>query len=80
MKKSYLKLRRLAEDQGIEREELCAMTHIPTSTMCDRLGSPENAGTWRWKEITAICKVLHIPQEQIGAYFFPTVEKEDESA
>lgn len=75
MKKSYLKLRRLAEDQGIEREELCAMTHIPTSTMCDRLGSPENAGTWRWKEITAICRVLHIPQEQIGEYFFPAIEK-----
>ncbi len=75
MKKSYLKLRRLYEDQGLEREELCAMAHIPISTMSDRLGAPESAGTWRWKEITALCRVLHIPQEKIGEYFFPAVEK-----
>lgn len=75
MKKPYLKLRRLIEDEGLDAKELCALTHIPRSTLCDRINAPEAAGVWRWKEITAICEVLHIPQEKIGEYFFPAVEK-----
>lgn len=37
-------------------------------------GVPESCGTWNWEEITAICKVVGIPQEQIGEYFFPEVK------
>lgn len=75
MKKPYLKLRRLIEDEGLEIQELAERTSIPRSTLYERVNMPENAGKWSWKEIVAICTVLHIPQEQIGAYFFPKVEK-----
>lgn len=74
-RKPYLKLRRLAEDQGLEQQDLVALTGIKDRTLYKRLNSPEDNGTWLPKEITALCKVLHIPQEQIGEYFFPTVEK-----
>ena len=49
-------------------------------TLNKRLRAPENAGSWRVSEITAICKVLDIPQEKIGEYFFPTIAKEDKPA
>jgi len=44
-------------------------------TLRKRFAAPESCGTWNWEEITAICRELHIPQEQIGEYFFPKVEK-----
>mgnify|MGYP002517892146 CR=1 FL=1 len=76
MRKPYLKLRRLAEDQGLEQQDLVALTGIKERTMSKRLNTPEESGScWLPREITALCKVLHIPQEQIGEYFFPTVEK-----
>lgn len=74
-RKPYLKLRRLAEDQGLEQQDLVTLTGIKDRTLNKRLNSPEDNGTWLTKEITALCKVLHIPQEQIGEYFFPAVEK-----
>ena len=47
------------------------------STLATRLNpKPEQKNNeWRHYEITAICRELHIPQEQIGEYFFPAVEK-----
>lgn len=75
-KKQFLKLRRLIEDQGLEQQELAAMVGISTRTLSKRLNSPEDDGGWLFKEITAICKVVGIPQEQIGEYFFPEVKKE----
>lgn len=74
-RKPYLKLRRLVEDEGMDAKGLSEVTTIPYSTLMDRLNAPENAGIWRWKDIVVICKVLHIPQERIGEYFFPAVEK-----
>ena len=44
-------------------------------TLNKRLNAPENNGSWSPQEITAICRVLHIPQEKIGEYFFPAIEK-----
>lgn len=73
--KHFLKLRRLAEDQDMGTEELAARAGINPRTLRNRFGSEESGGTWLWKEIVGICKVLHIPQEQIGEYFFPKVEK-----
>lgn len=75
-KKPFLKLRRLIEDQGLEQQELAAMVGISTRTLSKRLNAPEDDGGWLFKEITAICKVVGISQEQIGEYFFPEVKKE----
>ena len=33
-------------------------------------------GPWPSDEVAAICKIVGIPQEQIGYYFFPDVEPE----
>lgn len=80
MKKSYLKLRHLIEDEGFDIKDLPALTGIPRSTLNDLINAPENAGMWRWKHIVSICQVLHIPQDKIGEYFFPTTEREERSA
>lgn len=80
MKKPYLKLRRLIEDEGLEIQELAERTSIPRSTLYERVNMPENAGKWSWKEIVAICRALHIPQEKIGEYFFPAIAKEEKTA
>lgn len=74
-KKPFLKLRRLYEDEGLQQHELAEMAGINPRTLGKRLGAPEADGCWLCSEITAICKVLHIPQEKIGEYFFPKVEK-----
>ena len=34
------------------------------------------AAPWPSDEVAAICKIVGIPQEQIGYYFFPDVEPE----
>ena len=75
VKKPYLKLRHLIEDEGFDIKDLPALTGIPRSTLNDLINAPESAGTWRWKHIVSICRVLHIPQDKIGEYFFPRVEK-----
>lgn len=54
---------------------LAAKAGIVPRTLRKRFAAPESCGTWNWEEITAICRELHIPQEQIGEYFFPKVEK-----
>lgn len=74
-KKPYLKLRRLYEDQDLQQGELAELAGLKPRTLNKRLNEPEDNGSWESKEITAICRVLHIPQEKIGEYFFPTVEK-----
>ena len=75
MKRHYLKLRRLYEDQDLQQGDLAVLAGLKPRTLNKRLNAPEDNGSWLPKEITAICKVLHIPQEQIGEYFFPSVEK-----
>ena len=68
----YLKLARLIEDEGFEHREFAKLVGMGESTLSTRLNpKPER----RHYEITAICRELHIPQEQIGEYFFPKVEK-----
>lgn len=71
-KKPYIKLRRLMEDQGLNQGELSALTGINYNTLGKHLN---DRGDWLFSEITAICRVLHIPQDKIGEYFFPRVEK-----
>lgn len=74
-RKPYLKLRRRIEDEGMNFDQLCECSGVPRGTFNTRVNRPDDKGTWSWKEIVAICETLRIPQEQIGEYFFPTVEK-----
>jgi hypothetical protein len=67
MKKPYLKLRRLIEDEGLEQQELAVLAGICDRTLSKRLNAPEDSGCWLPREITAICQVLHIPQEKSGS-------------
>ena len=53
---------------------------VAAGTLKGRLNAPEDKGRWKACEIVKICKVLHIPQEQIGAYFFPAIAKEEKTA
>ena len=80
MRKPYIKLRRLIEDEGLEQQELAALTGIGLRTLNRRINAPEDNGTWLPREITAICRALHIPASQIGEYFFPVIAKEDKTA
>lgn len=80
MKRTYLKLRRLIEDEGLEYKELSAQTGIKYRTLMRHLGAQESQGAWSSREIVAICKVLRIPSEKIGEYFFPRLEKEEKTA
>lgn len=68
---------RLIEDEGFEHREFAKLVGMGESTLSTRLNpKPEQKNNeWRHYEITAICRELHIPQEQIGEYFFPKVEK-----
>ena len=74
-KKPFLKLRRLYEDEGMLQYELSELSGVPLDTLRMRINTPEEKSTWKSCEIMKICKVLHIPQEQIGEYFFPKAEK-----
>lgn len=74
-KKPFLKLRRLYEDEGFLQKELAEQAGIPLDTLKTRLNAPEDKGCWKFGEIVKICHTLHIPQDKIGEYFFPTVEK-----
>ena len=60
-----------------EHREFAKLVGMGESTLSTRLNpKPEQKNNeWRHYEITAICRELHIPQEQIGEYFFPKVEK-----
>lgn len=76
VRRHYLKLRRLIEDEGLDLQDLAHQANMGYSTLSKRLCTPEAAGEWRWKEIVAICKAVGIPQEKIGEYFFPNIDKE----
>lgn len=76
MKKPYLALRRRIEDEGLEHLTLAAMAGMKKDTLSIRLNDKK---PWKSDEITAICSVLHIPQDEIGKYFFPAVKKEDKA-
>ena len=79
-KRAFIKLRRLAEDEGYGVTELAEQTGIKERTLHNRLGNENPQKGWRSFEIAAVCRVLHIPQEKIGEYFFPELGKERNNA
>ena len=80
MRKPYLKLRRRIEDEGLELKELSVQANIPYSTISKRLNDSESGERWLGREIIAICRVVGIPSNQIGEYFFPAIAKEEKTA
>lgn len=70
----FWRLRARFRDYGLFDSELAQATGIAQSTLSRRM-----RGTMPWTsdEIKTICRVLNIPQEQVGAYFFPDIEKEE---
>ena len=77
VKKPYLKISRLAEDQDLNQGALAALIGVSSNTMTARLKGTQ---PWRSDEIVIICRALHIPQEKIGEYFFPAIAKEEKTA
>jgi predicted transcriptional regulator len=67
-RKLYLPIRHLLEDNELNQLELSELTQIPQSTLNMRMNG---ASDWRKPEILAVCRVLHIPQSDVGALFFP---------
>lgn len=70
----FWRLRARFRDYGLFDSELAQATGIAQSTLSRRM-----RGTMPWTsdEIKTIFRVLNIPQEQVGAYFFPDIEKEE---
>ena len=40
----------------------------------------QGKSAWRADEISRLCEVLEIPQEEVGRYFFPDVAKRERPA
>lgn len=73
----FRKLRLRIEDLDIEQRELAGMLGICKSTLSLRMNGKS---AWTSDEISKMCDVLHIPQGQIGAYFFPDVAEQVKEA
>nr|DAZ26379.1 MAG TPA: Regulatory protein-modification, helix-turn-helix, transcriptional regulato, DNA [Caudoviricetes sp.] len=75
----YWRLRGWFRQLGLLDQEVCQAVGMNAQTFSRRMRGTQ---PWLSSEITSICKALGIPQEQIGAYFFPDIspvndEKED---
>ena len=72
----YWKLRGRFHSCGFRDQEIANAIGIGTDTMSKRMNGKQ---PWTSTEITAMCELLGIRQNEIGELFFPTVE-EGESA
>ncbi|MGN0707338.1 MAG: helix-turn-helix domain-containing protein [Faecalibacterium sp.] len=67
MYRPYKKLRLRMIELDMNQSEAAQMAGIPASTLCGRMtGKTE----FRQTEIQALAKVLEIPLDQIGEFFF----------
>lgn len=69
----YWKLQVLFRERGFHDYEVAAALGTSPQCLSRRI---RGAATWPSDEVVAICKIVGIPQEQIGYYFFPEVAKE----
>lgn len=68
MKKyNYSKLLGRMKERGITQEQLAKEIGITEATLNAKLNNKFN---FKSDEIDAICRVLDIPNDEIGAYFF----------
>lgn len=70
----YWRLRALFRECGMFDNEVAQATGIAQPTFSRRMNGSQ---PWCADEITALCRLLNIPQEKIGYYFFPEVAKEE---
>lgn len=77
MYRPFKKLRLRMVEMDYNQEDLAKATGICKSTLSLRIRAlaPFDA-----PQIAAICKVLNIPTDQIGAYFFEDAPKEKKGA
>lgn len=69
--RKYRPIVRLAEDMGFDTQaELAETLGWHRNSLNDRLMEKVE---WTGKDIRKMCEVLRIPQERIGALFFPDV-------
>lgn len=67
MYKPFKALRMRMIELDYRQEELSKETGIPKATLSQRINGKRPFDA---PQISAICKVLDIPQDQIGRYFF----------
>ena len=66
-------LQALFRERGFHDYEVAAALGTSPQCLSRRI---RGAAPWPSDEVAAICKIVGIPQEQIGYYFFPEVAKE----
>jgi transcriptional regulator with XRE-family HTH domain len=64
---NYLKLRGRIREKGYTQRDVANAIGKTTGTLSDKLN---NKATFTMKEVDDICKLLDIPNEEIGNYFF----------
>ena len=69
----YWKLRGRFHSCGYRDQEVAEYIGIGRDTMSGRM---QGHNTWTSTEITAMCELLGIRQNEIGEYFFPQIAKE----
>ena len=67
MKYNYSKLLGRMRECGITQEQLATEIGMNKATLSTKLN---NKFQFKAEEMDAICKVLDIPNEEIGTYFF----------
>lgn len=70
----FWKLRAKFRECGMFDNEVAQATGIANPTFTRRM---QGKRPWLSSEIAAICQLLGIPQEQIGEYFFPDINKKE---
>ena len=73
----YWKLRGRFHSCGYRDQEVAEYIGIGRDTMSGRM---QGHNPWTSAEITAMCELLDIQQDEIGKFFFPEMSREDESA
>lgn len=71
----FWRLRARFRESGMYDSEVAQATGIANPTFTRRM---QGKRPWLSSEIAAICQLLGIPQNQIGKYFFPDVEEEED--
>lgn len=70
----FWRLRTRFRECGMYDSEVSQATGITQPTLSRRMRGVQ---PWTSDEITTVCRLLGIPRQQIGNYFFPDVEQED---